>query len=91
MRLIVDSFWRAVAYCMLPRVIVLSLIPLVVMMVVAVAFVVVAVAVELGLFQQPEGQQADQEGEEQVVRIGGAALEGLGQHMQQRSAQQHPG
>ena len=35
MRLLVDSFWRAVAYCMLPRVIVLSLIPLVVMMVVA--------------------------------------------------------
>ncbi|GAC1355554.1 MAG: EI24 domain-containing protein [Variovorax sp.] len=28
MRLLLDSFWRAVAYCMLPRVIVLSLLPL---------------------------------------------------------------
>ena len=36
MRLLVDSFWRAAAYCMLPRVIVLSLIPLAVMGVVAV-------------------------------------------------------
>jgi hypothetical protein len=31
MRLLVDSFWRAVAYCMLPRVIALSLVPLVLM------------------------------------------------------------
>jgi len=31
MRLLLDSFWRAVAYCMLPRVIVLSLLPLGVM------------------------------------------------------------
>lgn len=38
MRLLVDSFWRAAAYCMLPRVIVLSLIPLAVMGVVAVGF-----------------------------------------------------
>ena len=35
MRLLVDSFWRAAAYCLLPRVIVLSLVPLVVMTVVA--------------------------------------------------------
>ncbi len=60
-----------------------------VVVVVTVPLVVVAVAIELGLLQQPEGQQADQEGEEQVVRIGGAALESLGQHVQQRSAQQH--
>jgi hypothetical protein len=38
MRLFLDSFWRAVAYCMLPRVIVLSLIPLLLMMVLATVF-----------------------------------------------------
>ncbi|HSU24325.1 EI24 domain-containing protein [Comamonadaceae bacterium OTU4NAUVB1] len=35
MRLVIDSFWRAIAYCLLPRVIVLSLVPLAVMVVVA--------------------------------------------------------
>lgn len=35
MRLLLDSFWRAVAYCLHPRVILLSLIPLVVMVVIA--------------------------------------------------------
>jgi len=35
MRLLLDSFWRAVAYCMLPRVIVLSLLPLGLMVVLA--------------------------------------------------------
>lgn len=35
MRLLLDSFWRAVAYCMLPRVIVLSLLPLGLMVLVA--------------------------------------------------------
>lgn len=35
MRLFLDSFWRAVAYCLHPRVILLSLLPLVVMLVVA--------------------------------------------------------
>lgn len=38
MRLLLDSFWRAVAYCMLPRVIVLSLLPLGLMVVVAAVF-----------------------------------------------------
>ena len=33
MRLVLDSFWRAAAYCLNPRVIVLSLLPLVVMLV----------------------------------------------------------
>ncbi len=37
MRLLLDSFWRAVAYCMRPRVIVLSLLPLAVMAVLAAA------------------------------------------------------
>ncbi|WP_418119672.1 EI24 domain-containing protein [Variovorax sp. 350MFTsu5.1] len=37
MRLLLDSFWRAVAYCMLPRVIVLSLLPLGLMIVLAAA------------------------------------------------------
>ncbi len=32
MRLLLDSFWRAVAYCLLPRVIWLSLLPLVIML-----------------------------------------------------------
>lgn len=41
MRLLLDSFWRAVAYCMLPRVIVLSLLPLALM---------VALAAGLGYF-----------------------------------------
>ena len=35
MRLLLDSFWRAVAYCMLPRVIVLSLLPLALMVLLA--------------------------------------------------------
>ena len=35
MRLVIDSFWRAIAYCLLPRVIVLSLVPLAVMVMVA--------------------------------------------------------
>ena len=35
MKLLLDSFWRAVAYCLHPRVIVLSLLPLVVMVVLA--------------------------------------------------------
>jgi len=34
-RLLLDSFWRAVAYCLHPRVILLSLLPLVVMLLVA--------------------------------------------------------
>ena len=38
MRLLLDSFWRAVAYCMRPRVIVLSLMPLALMVVLAAAF-----------------------------------------------------
>ncbi|RZL61146.1 MAG: EI24 domain-containing protein [Variovorax sp.] len=38
MRLLLDSFWRAVAYCMLPRVIVLSLLPLALMAVLAAVF-----------------------------------------------------
>jgi hypothetical protein len=38
MRLLLDSFWRAVAYCMLPRVIVLSLLPLGLMVLLAAAF-----------------------------------------------------
>jgi hypothetical protein len=35
MRLLLDSFWRAVAYCLRPRVIVLSLLPLALMLVLA--------------------------------------------------------
>lgn len=35
MRLLLDSFWRAVAYCLLPRVILLSLVPLVAMIALA--------------------------------------------------------
>jgi len=35
MRILLDSFWRAVAYCMHPRVIVLSLLPLVLMVALA--------------------------------------------------------
>jgi len=38
MRLLLDSFWRAVAYCLHPRVIFLSLLPLAVMVAVAAAF-----------------------------------------------------
>ena len=38
MRLLLDSFWRAVAYCMLPRVIVLSLLPLGLMVLLAAVF-----------------------------------------------------
>ncbi len=38
MRLLLDSFWRAVAYCMHPRVIVLSLLPLGLMALVAAVF-----------------------------------------------------
>jgi hypothetical protein len=38
MRLLLDSFWRSVAYCMHPRVIVLSLLPLAVMAVLAAIF-----------------------------------------------------
>ena len=38
MPLLLDSFWRAVAYCMRPRVIVLSLMPLALMVVLAAAF-----------------------------------------------------
>jgi hypothetical protein len=38
MRLLIDSFWRAVAYCMLPRVIVLSLLPLALMVLLAAGF-----------------------------------------------------
>ncbi|KAF1066152.1 EI24 domain-containing protein [Variovorax sp.] len=38
MRLLLDSFWRAVAYCMLPRVIVLSLVPLGLMVLLAAVF-----------------------------------------------------
>ena len=38
MRLLLDSFWRAVAYCMLPRVIVLSLLPLGLMVLLAAGF-----------------------------------------------------
>ena len=35
MRLLLDSFWRAVAYCLRPRVILLSLLPLALMAVLA--------------------------------------------------------
>ncbi|MGJ7507758.1 EI24 domain-containing protein [Variovorax sp. GT1P44] len=38
MRLLLDSFWRSVAYCMHPRVIVLSLLPLGLMVVLAAVF-----------------------------------------------------
>lgn len=38
MRLLLDSFWRAAAYCMLPRVIVLSLLPLGLMVLLAAVF-----------------------------------------------------
>ncbi|MFZ3120433.1 MAG: EI24 domain-containing protein [Variovorax sp.] len=38
MRLLLDSFWRAAAYCMRPRVIVLSLVPLLVIVVLAAGF-----------------------------------------------------
>jgi hypothetical protein len=38
MGLLLDSFWRAVAYCMRPRVIMLSLLPLVAMLVLAAGF-----------------------------------------------------
>ena len=38
MRLLLDSFWRAVAYCLRPRVILLSLVPLGLMAVLAAAF-----------------------------------------------------
>jgi len=38
MRLLLDSFWRAVAYCLHPRVIFLSLLPLAVMVAVAAVF-----------------------------------------------------
>jgi hypothetical protein len=38
MRLLLDSFWRSVAYCMHPRVIVLSLLPLALMAVLAAVF-----------------------------------------------------
>lgn len=38
MRLLLDSFWRAVAYCLRPRVMLLSLIPLVLMAVMAAVF-----------------------------------------------------
>jgi hypothetical protein len=38
MRLLLDSFWRAVAYCMLPRVILLSLLPLGLMALLAAVF-----------------------------------------------------
>jgi hypothetical protein len=38
MNLLIDSFWRAAAYCLHPRVIVLSLMPLVLMAVVALGF-----------------------------------------------------
>ena len=31
MRLVLDSFWRALAYCALPRVVALSVLPLVLM------------------------------------------------------------
>ena len=33
MKLVLDSFWRAAAYCLRPRVIALSLLPLVIMLV----------------------------------------------------------
>ena len=62
----------------------------VVMVVVAVAFVVVAVAVQLGLLQQEEEQQPAQQRGEQRLRAG-LALEGLGQHVEQRGGQQHAG
>jgi hypothetical protein len=38
MRLFLDSFWRAVAYCMMPRVIVLSLLPLAMLLTVTVSW-----------------------------------------------------
>jgi hypothetical protein len=38
MRLLLDSFWRAAAYCLRPRVIVLSLLPLLVIVVLAAGF-----------------------------------------------------
>ena len=59
-----------------------------VVVVVAIAFVVVVMPVELGLFQQPEEQQPAQQRQEQRMRVA-ATLEGLGQHMQHRRAQQH--
>jgi len=38
MRLFLDSFWRAVAYCLMPRVIVLSLLPLAMLLTVTVSW-----------------------------------------------------
>lgn len=38
MKILLDAFWRAVAYCLHPRVIVLSLLPLVLLIAVALAF-----------------------------------------------------
>ncbi len=38
MRLLLDSFWRALAYCLMPRVMVLSLLPLVMLLVLSVSW-----------------------------------------------------
>jgi hypothetical protein len=62
----------------------------VVVVLVPIAFVVVHVAVQLGLFQQPEKQQATQQRGKQCLRRR-LAFKSLGQHMQQRRAQQHAG
>ena len=55
-----------------------------------VAFVVVAVAVQLGLFEQEEKQQAQQQGCEERLRWR-PALEGFGQDQQQGRAEQQAG
>src|SRR4051812_34540166 len=61
-----------------------------VMMVMFVAFMMVTVAIQLRLFKQKEEQQsAQQRGKKQLwTRL---ALEGLGQHIEQRGSQQDPG
>jgi flagellar basal body-associated protein FliL len=61
-----------------------------VLVVVGVAFVVVLMAIQFGLFEQEEEQQAAKQRGEQAVRIG-PCLECLGQHLQQCRAQQHSG
>ena len=61
-----------------------------VMVVVRVALVVVAVAIELGLLEQEEEQQAGQQRREQALRAG-LAVERLGQDVEQRGAEQHAG
>ena len=38
MRLFLDSFWRAVAYCFMPRVIALSLLPLAMLLVLSMSW-----------------------------------------------------